>query len=225
MKHTFLFLLTLNLAGGLPCPAGAAPTETAVRWITQSSEYKAVCEQTYAAATEKVLALAESRKADGPWAVVMDIDETVLNNAQYQVELNAKKQTHSQAAWEEWVKRKEAPPVPGAKAFIQKLRKARGVRIIFISNRFARNTGLTRQNLEAHGLVGKDDIFLLRRDRADKKALRRQEVFEGTGRMAVHGKIEVLAWFGDAANDFPEDGGLQWGRDKFILPNPVYGGW
>ena len=212
----------MNLLGFL-IAASAAPSETAVRWVAMSSEYRAVCEQTYAAAAEKVLAVAA--KTDQPWAIVMDVDETVLNNMQYQVELNAKGESHSQEAWEKWVKRKESPPVPGVKAFIRKLRKVPGGRIIFLSNRYARNTELTRQNLGAHGMVEKVDVFLFRKVRADKKSIRRQEVFDGSGRMGVYGKLKVLAWFGDSAHDFPEGDGLKWGREKFMLPNPVYGTW
>ena len=222
-------LTVLALAGFLvPFKSHAAPPKaarfsSALNWVTKSREYKAVCLQTYANAWEKVAAAAKKQK--GPWAIVMDVDETVLNNMQYQVELNAKGESHSQEAWEKWVKRKESPPVPGVKAFIRKLRKVPGGRIIFLSNRYAHNTELTRQNLGAHGMVEKVDVFLFRKVRADKKSIRRQEVFDGSGRMGVYGKLKVLAWFGDSAHDFPEGDGLKWGREKFMLPNPVYGTW
>ena len=222
MKYLYLLHISTFLSCFLQL-SSATPSETAVLWITKSSEYQAVCEQVYSAAEEKVLPLAEV--ANTSWAIVMDIDETVLNNAQYQVELNAKGKTHSQQAWSEWVNRKAATPIPGVKTFIAKLRKIPGGRIIFISNRYASNAEPTRQNLSAHGLLGKDDVFLLRKERADKKTLRRKEVFEGNKRMSQHGKLKILAWFGDASNDFPDNKDLDWGQEKFMLPNPVYGGW
>ena len=43
--------------------------------------------------------------------------------------------------------------------------------------------------------------------------------------MAAHSALKVVAWFGDAAHDFPDDLALKWGTQKFMLPNPVYGNW
>lgn len=222
MKIISLFAITLILKANI-LAENSVPTETAIRWVTKSSEYKAVCLQTYVVAWEKVETTATS--TIGAWAIVMDIDETVLSNGQYQLELNSKKASHSQEAWEAWVNRVEATPVPGAKAFLLKIRGLPNGRIIFLSNRFARNTKATRRNLEKHGLIAKDDVLLLRKNRDDTKEKRQKEVLTGTGRMASHGKVRVLAWYGDAAHDFPDDPKLKWGRQKFMLPNPVYGSW
>jgi acid phosphatase len=115
MKIISFFAITLIVNANI-LAENSVPTETAIRWVTKSNEYKAVCLQTYAMAEEKIESGA--RHASEPWAIVVDIDETVLNNGQYQIELNAKKASHSQEAWEEWVNRSEALPVPGAKKFI-----------------------------------------------------------------------------------------------------------
>ena len=213
-----IFILVVNILAG-----NSAPTETAVRWISKSKEYQAVCQQTYLSAWERIKGTAV--KASKPWAVVMDIDETVLNNSQYQIELNAKNAIHSQEAWEGWIKRAEAPPVPGVRDFIKKIQALPNGRIIFLSNRYARNEGWTRRNLEKYGLLQKNDLFLLRKNKEDTKANRQQEVNSGTARMAMVGKLRILAWFGDAAHDFPDDSKLLWGKQKFMLPNPVYGSW
>ena len=220
-------IITLPALILLPAVITAAetpnPTSTAVRWVAKSQEYKAVCQQTYATAMEKVEAAA--KVSTGSWAIVMDIDETVLSNVRYQIELNARSASHSQKAWEAWVARSEAGPVPSAKDFILRLRALPRGRIIFLSNRFARGMEATRRNLRKHGLTTANDVFLLRKNREDTKANRRNEVISGTGRMASHGTLRVLAWFGDAAHDFPDDDKLKWGTHKFMLPNPVYGGW
>ena len=115
--------------------------------------------------------------------------------------------------------------VPGAKEFIAKVRQLPNGRIIFISNRYARNTAHSRANVNQLGLGAKSDIYLLRKDRNDRKNIRRDEVLKGTGRMQPHGPQRVLAWFGDAAHDHPDDPKLKWGTHKFMLPNPVYGNW
>ncbi len=203
--------------------AEAKPASKGLQWVMKSHEYRAVCLQTYANAWEKVEKAA--KKESGAWTIVMDLDETVLNNSQYQVELDKAGVSHTQQAWEKWVARSEAGLVPGAKEFIGRVRALPNSRIIFLSNRFTRGTEKTRRNLKKHGLSKESDILLLRRNREDTKANRREEVFKGTSRMASHGAFKVLAWFGDAAHDFPDDPKLKWGTHKFMLPNPVYGNW
>jgi predicted secreted acid phosphatase len=66
---------------------------------------------------------------------------------------------------------------------------------------------------------------MLREEKTDTKSIRQKEVLEGTGRMVKHGAHRVVAWFGDAAHDMPDDPKLKWGTHKFMLPNPIYGNW
>ena len=222
-------LTVLSLAGFLaPFKSHAAPPKaarfsSALNWMTKSREYKAVCLQTYANAWEKVAAAAKKQK--GPWAIVMDLDETVLDNSGYQRRLEESGEAYSQESWEKWVIEEKSGLVPGAKEFIAKVRNLPRGRIIFISNRYARNTEPSRSNLQKLGIAGDNDIYLLRKDRADLKNIRQKEVLKGTGRMKEHGAHKVLAWFGDAAHDVPDDPKLKWGTHKFMLPNPVYGNW
>lgn len=230
MTTSFSRLLSAYAAAGIlftfAAQAAEAPKvarfSSALNWMTKSREYKAVCLQTYANAWEKVAA---AKKQKGPWAIVMDLDETVLDNSGYQRRLEASGKGHSQEAWEKWVVEEKAGLVPGAKAFIAKVRKLPRARIIFISNRYARNAAFTKANVKKLGLAADNDIFLLRKEKADTKTIRQNEVLQGTGRMAAHGAHRVLAWFGDAAHDFPNDPKLKWGTQKFMLPNPVYGDW
>ena len=200
-----------------------APFATALNWMTKSNEYKAVCMQTYANAWEKVETAAKTES--DTWAIVMDLDETVLDNSGYQRYLEVKNEAYSQESWEVWVLKEEASLVPGAKEFISKIRALPRSRLIFISNRYARNTEPTRRNLQKLGVARDNDIYLLRANREDTKANRRKEVFSGTDRMKKHDAFKVLAWFGDAAHDVPSDPKLKWGTHKFMLPNPVYGNW
>jgi 5'-nucleotidase (lipoprotein e(P4) family) len=219
-----ILIIGLVFLFGTGCAAPKiAPFATALDWVTQSREYKAVCLQTYAAAWEKVESGA--RAEVGPWAIVMDLDETVLDNSGYQRHLETKGEAYSQESWEVWVLKEEAALVPGAKEFISKVRALPRARIIFISNRYARNTNPTRLNLEKLGVAGAKDIYMLRKEKADTKTIRQKEVLEGTGRMVKHGAHRVVAWFGDAAHDMPDDPKLKWGTHKFMLPNPVYGNW
>ena len=223
-RRQMLGVITLVCLLGIGCTTPPrAPFATALNWVTQSREYKAVCLQTYANAWEKVAAAVQ--KESGPWTIVMDLDETVLDNSGYQRHLEARSEAYSQESWEKWVLKTEATLVPGAKEFISKVRALPRARIIFISNRYARNTKPTRVNLQKLGIAGDNDIYLLRANRQDTKANRRKEVLSGTDRMAEHGAFKVLAWFGDAAHDVPDDPKLKWGTHMFMIPNPVYGNW
>ena len=59
-----------------------------IRWVASSKEYKAMCHQTYNIAEMQLDDILKKNKKTGRLAVVMDLDETVLDNSQYQVEIN-----------------------------------------------------------------------------------------------------------------------------------------
>ena len=193
-----------------------------VRWVTQSKEYANLCIQTYQLAQSVVLPKLKKEKSN--LAIVMDLDETVLDNSSYQLERTKLNLGFTQESWSEWVRRKEARLVPGAKAFISKTRSF-PVRIVFISNRMNYNLAATRENLAKLGVLSRDDVFLLRKNREDTKEKRREEVFTGKGRMSEIGPLQVVAYFGDAMGDFPSAGKENFGKTNFIFPNPMYGKW
>jgi len=193
-----------------------------IRWVTKSEEYTSLCIQTYQMAESAVLP--NLKKGKGNLAIVMDLDETVLDNSNYQVERAKLKLGFTQESWSEWVRRKEAGLIPGARVFISKAR-AFSVRIVFISNRMNHNLAPTRENLKKLGVLSPDDIFLLRKNKEDTKEKRREEVFTGKGRMNKVGPLKVVAYFGDAMGDFPNSEKENLGKTIFIFPNPMYGKW
>ena len=146
----------------------------------------------------------------------MDLDETLLDNSGYQRRLEASGQGHTQEAWELWVAERKAGLVPGAKEFIAKLRKLPNGRIIFISNRYARNTDHSRANVNQLGLGAKSDIYLLHKDRNDRKDLRRAEVLQGKGRIKSYG-AEGAGMVRRRRTRFSDDSKLKWGTHKFML--------
>lgn len=209
-----------------------------IRWVRQSVEYAAVCKQTYFAAWRAVKSMAPAQQGD--WAVVLDIDETVLDNSQYQVELFERGESFSYATWNRWVERKESAAVPGVKAFLDSVRAiGPHAHVAFITNRDAKLDPATEGNLKALGLWGDGDVLMGRRERADTKEVRRQEVITGTGRCEGLGTRTIIALIGDQVGDFfePEDGlGFEelktqvlenpdFGVRFFALPNPMYGDW
>ena len=171
-----------------------------IRWVTNSSEYKILCEQIYKNAWDNLSLILKDANAQS--AIIMDLDETVLDNSKYQIGLVKKNESYNPESWSLWVNTNEAELVPGAKEFIDSVHKT-NVRIIFLSNRMAKNELPTIENMKALNIYD-DDAFLLRIDKPDKKQIRRAEVIEGTGRMKEIGPMNVLAYFGDARHDFPD---------------------
>ena len=196
-----------------------------VRWVRDSSEYKMLCNQTYRNAQEKLEEyLLLNENADKNFAVIMDLDETVLDNAQYQVELFNKNETFNMESWSSWVKKEEATLVPGAYDYIQFLRN-KDIQIIFISNRMEERLQETKNNIKKLDIYSDNDVYLLRRNKEDKKTVRREEVFLCKGRMEKYHMFTVLQYLGDAMGDFKSLDESRFGIDQFIFPNPMYGKW
>ena len=194
-----------------------------IRWVTNSNEYKILCEQIYKNAWNNLSE--ELKKASNQSAIIMDLDETVLDNSDYQVGLTEKNESYNPESWSVWVNLEEAKLVPGAKTFIDSVRTTK-TKLIFLSNRMAKNELPTMNNMIALDIYEEDDIFLLRIDKPDKKYVRRSEVLNGTGRFKDIGPMKVLAYFGDARHDFPDpDDYYSFGQNMYMFPNPMYGKW
>jgi 5'-nucleotidase (lipoprotein e(P4) family) len=217
----------------------AAPAESAgdfqptkaVRWVRDSAEHRALFLQVYRAATAHVEAEAASRQK-GTWGVVVDADETVIDNALYQVEREQQGLGFTRESWREWTTRQEAVPLPGAKAFLDRVR-ALGGHIAIVTNRRASECPDTEAVFEAHALAY--DVILCRPDEGPgDKNLRFKSVARGTTPAGLP-PLEVVAFLGDNIHDFPgqsqalrekEEGALDdFGARFFVLPNPMYGGW
>tara|TARA_Y100000768_G_scaffold299150_1_gene232874 strand:- start:49 stop:945 length:897 start_codon:yes stop_codon:yes gene_type:complete len=164
-------------------------------------------------------------KRNRNYAIVMDLDETVLNNSQYQVQLFRKNESFNQTSWSEWVNMEKATLLPGAKEFID-FARSQNIQIIFMSNRMNYNLQSTKSNLKALGVLQDTDIFLLRLDKADKKEVRRSEIFNSKGRMKEYPQYQVIAYFGDQYGDFPSvKNNDEWPKQYYMFPNPMYGKW
>jgi 5'-nucleotidase (lipoprotein e(P4) family) len=193
-----------------------------IKWVTQSKEYIKLCQQIYQTA---IIAVRQQSQGNINPFIVMDLDETVLDNSQYQIDLFNKSEKYNPKSWNKWVKKQEAKLVPGAKDFILRYKKIKNAKIIFLSNRDNTTLMATKNNMKDLGIFFSDDIFLLRLDKEDTKINRREEVFLGKNRMKTYGAKKIIAYFGDAMGDFPEDKSYKFGINKFIFPNPMYGKW
>jgi len=214
------------LLTGLGRPLAAQlPEHKAIKWVRDSREYVELTRQIYAQATAAVRTAAA--REPGPWAVVMDLDETVLDNSVYQLQIAAYGTAFDTASWNAWVRRAEAGVVPGAAEFIAAVHEAGG-RMAYVSGREQSTTEETRRNLAALGLIRDGDLLCLR-DAAGaySKRMRRAELRAGKGRCAWDTPVPVVAYIGDATGDFPapdEEPGT-FGVKFFMLANPMYGSW
>lgn len=222
----------------------------AVLWIQRSAEYQAASLQTYRAAAQVLdRALKQTQwdalvpeERDGPVArlkpaVVMDIDETVLDNSPYQARLVRNGEEYNEVTWDAWVQERRARAVPGVVEFARAA-NARGVTVFYLSNRAEHLGEATLDNLRAVGMpVADEGVFLGLgtyvegcEQHGSEKHCRRQKV----GR-----EYRVLMQFGDQLGDFvqivantPEDRaalleryGTWFGERWWMLPNPSYGSW
>lgn len=196
--------------------------------MRDSDEFVGIFHQTYALAAQSVERQAATVGRGTPWAVVLDVDETTLDNTIYQLERAAYGIPFDSASWNAWVRQARADTLPGVAAFITKVRSLGG-RVVYMSGREEALHDHVRRNLAAFGLWQDNDRLCLQAvDRAYTKRVRRQELRTGTGRCAYPGEpVRVLAYVGDNIADVPEadEEPGELGVNFFLLPNPAYGGW
>ena len=204
---------------------------SAIRWVRDSAEHRALYLQVYRAATAHVERGATTR-APGTWAVVLDADETVLDNSLYQLERARVGLPFDAASWTAWCARREAVPLPGAPAFLSRVR-ALGGKVAIVTNRAAAECPDTEAVFRAHALAY--DVMLCRPDAGPSdKNPRFEAVARGTTPAGLP-PLEIVAFLGDNILDFPEksqairergdDAFADFGACFFVLPNPMYGSW
>ena len=259
-KHPVLLLacsIALTACKTITPSAAVAPRQVpandnlnAVDWMQRSAEYRASGETIYRAATARLDALLKDKTEDAlapeergnnasglPPAVVLDVDETVLDNSPYQARLIDNDTEYSDVTWDQWAAERKAKAVPGALAFTQAAAQ-KGVTVFYVTNRGVHLKDATIANLKALGFPLKDDSVFLGlgtfvpdcEQNGSEKLCRR---------MLVGQKYRVLMQFGDQLGDFVQvlsntladrqalaDKYASWWGDRwFMLPNPSYGSW
>ena len=96
-----------------------------VQWFRTAAEYRALAIQTYRAAGERLRAL-EAPLVDGSWAVILDADETILDNSLFEKRIAETGETFTEEAWDRWVLEEAAPAIPGAVEFVALVRRLGG---------------------------------------------------------------------------------------------------
>ncbi len=204
---------------------------SSVRWFRASAERRALSLQAYRMATA-ALDRRSAGLAAGTWAVILDADETVIDNSPYQQELGRRRATFDPVTWNEWVMRGVAAALPGATEFTRHVRE-RGGRVIIVTNREESQCDATRANLQRAAIA--TDLVLCKTDPSSSfKDARFEAVERGTPPSTLP-PLRVVMWVGDNIQDFPRlrqdlrtqsDSAFAEFGDRFIvLPNPMYGSW
>jgi 5'-nucleotidase (lipoprotein e(P4) family) len=219
----------------------------AVLWMQTSVEYKASAIQVYRLAESALLRGLKDPKWTGaleqndnfenlPPAVILDLDETVLDNSVLQARLTTSGERYSDAVWRNWVELGSAGLVPGAMDFLQ-FAHANGVAPLYITNRVCDSSKVDDptvrllRNLQVPLDPVGDRLFCDDGKHGDKTERRKR----------CAAKFRILLLFGDQLGDFlqidPDSNNLEsrqklfeahqglWGERWFQLSNPTYGSW
>ncbi len=236
----------MRLALLLLCTAAFAqqkqyPNLNAVSWMQTSAEYIAVTTGAYQSAARSLdAALADPNwtaayeqgtdLANKPPAVILDLDETVLDNSAFQAKAVADDTPFSEAAFQAWVKEARAGAIDGAVRFLDNA-LLKGVAPFYITNRVCDPMSAddpTVRVLKQHRIPFDPSRLLCKTSTSDKTERRRH----------VAAKHRVLLLLGDDFNDFvlpPASVAARadlarfhadkWGVKWFLIPNPTYGSW
>jgi acid phosphatase len=222
-------------------------------WLHTSAEYESICRQTFKVAFHYIKESSKKHWASNSeerLGIVMDLDETVLDNTFYNLFLLAKKLKHSSELWRNWIRnyKNGTRLVPGVTNFLDQVQDM-GIEVVFISNRPDSEFDATVRTLESLGVVPldtysedywKNHLFL--KKNSESKISRRkivEDMFKSKG-SKKHG---IIAYLGDNLADF--SGKFEekeskdyrerrswvskfvdkWGTEWFVLPNPIYGDW
>ncbi len=211
----------------------------AVLFMQKAAEYRALCYQAFNLGrwqldadfdkkNVKKMPKAERKMAR---AIVVDVDETVLDNSPHQAELIKNRMPFTGTIWTAWVNRRQAKAIPGAVEFL-KYANAKGVRVFYVTNRIEAEKQGTIENLKAAGFPDVSDETVMVKTTESTKEPRRQ--------MIKDKKFRIVMFFGDNLNDFSnvfenktvtdrftetDKAKDLWGKRFIVLPNVMYGDW
>ena len=203
----------------------------ATLWIQRSAEFHALSLQAFNVAHDRLnLALARRQAQDKPLAVVVDVDDTVLDTTSYGGWALREGRTYDSQSWADWVDDAVSTASPGAVEFLN-YAHASGVDVYYITNRKAAGKQATIANLAALGFPQANAEHVMPRTDSSDKTARRARV------TAEH---DIALLMGDNLGDFDQAfqqsttrarnaevarQADQFGRRFVLLPNPTYGEW
>ena len=167
-------------------------------------------------------------------AIIVDVDETVLDNTAYEARMILDGTKYPEG-WVNWGKEAVATEVPGAKDFLN-YAASKGVTIFYVTNRVIELKESTKKNLTKLDIPwdqGIDTVLMRGENNWDSN--------KGPRRELIGEKYRVLLMVGDNLGDFVDakDNNLSpekrkeivraysdyWGVKWFMIQNIAYGDW
>ncbi|AUH00125.1 5'-nucleotidase, lipoprotein e(P4) family [Pectobacteriaceae bacterium CE70] len=201
----------------------------ALNWFQESGEYQALCYQAFNTARS---AFDNASAAPGKKkVVVVDLDETMLDNSLYSGWQVKHDQPFDSKSWAKWIQAKQASAIPGAVQFANYV-NSHGGKMVYISNRQQSEFNDTRDNMIKLGFPGVSaQTVLLNTGNSNK-----QERFNAVKSAGN----DIVLYIGDNLNDFGaatyhkenaerrefvRHNQIKFGTQFIVLPNPLYGDW
>ncbi len=217
----------------------------ATKWYRDSAERNAQYNQVFALGLEKVSAQVKTEKLKKKtWGVIMDIDETVLDNSQYEKQQVMSCEGYNEKNMYTFMELATSPATPGAHNFTCSIQKMGG-KVVLVTNRNGafddKIQDATVKNLEHSGICF-DNVIFANGAKDSNKTPRFNAVIKGDYKdiLAIEKikPVKVIAYFGDNIQDFPNINQKEaikqdpnskfyqpFGQTYFSLPNPTYGSW
>ncbi|EIJ69456.1 5'-nucleotidase, lipoprotein e(P4) family [Pasteurella bettyae] len=199
-------------------------------WMQQSGEYAALAHQAFN--TAKV-AFDHAKKVKGKKkAVVVDLDETMMDNSAYAGWQIKNGQDFSQESWTKWVNARQTPAIPGAVDFAKYVTNKGGT-VFYVSNRLEKGEReATIDDMKRLGFPNVTEQTLLLKQDKSAKSIRFKAITDQGYDLVVY-VGDNLNDFGDATyhkpnserRDFVTQNAAAFGTKYIVLPNPNYGDW
>ena len=199
-------------------------------WFQRAAERRALCYQAFNIAKLRLDNMLLNIDSGKQAAIVVDIDETMLDNSNYEAKLIETNSSYTSETWKGWVDKAVAIAIPGALEFCN-YAHSKNVNIYYISNRKEDEVDATLKNMMQLDFPDAIKSHLLFKSKTSCKKARRAKVKENN---------QILLFIGDNLGDFSElfaDRSINYGFDTvdeyknefgnrfIILPNPMYGDW
>lgn len=201
-----------------------------INWMQQSGEYQALAYQAFN--TAKVAFDKAKVKKGKKKAVVVDLDETMVDNSPYAGWQVKNHQPFDGESWTRWVNARQTGAIAGAVEFNNYVNSHKGT-VFYVSNRkdSVEKAG-TIDDMKKLGFTGvSEERLFLKKDKSNKTP--RFEEIEKQG-------YEIVLYIGDNLNDFGDatyrksnaerrafvaENSKLFGTKFIVLPNPNYGDW
>ena len=227
-------------------------------WVKHSAEYRAITKQVYSSAAAALPGFiqdgswsvidGQTDAADLPVAVILDVDETVVSNVDFQLTYE---RPFENWKLDKWTSETDATPIAGVREFVQTAREA-GVTVFFVTNRpCERIEGnedpcpqkrSTIDDIAEAGIDTDERYVMLSQEQGwnREKSVRREHIAENfrvvmligddlidfvpCARKKPHAPCTSPATAEDRERMVAENAHL-WGNGWYILPNPMHGSW